>query len=296
MPEASTNPLFKLENGMPTYVDRIGRVMQYDAETQLIRGTLSFSHDRLRALDPSYTGYTHIFVTRMPFYMEQIARGQVIDKYDDDAIAIARTHLLNLKTIIEMGSTSYSGTPDLSMNTSDVNLTNSVSYPVPLGSSFDGKQFTIRCLETRGEPLRHAIEYHISCITDPNRHITELGGALNKEGTGPLEPTIDNFTMSLMVVQTDQTMRNIQDISIWNSVLLPNIDRSNLDWNGDIDIVAPRDIQMMGVYLPDPHNAEVDKIAKTLLGKRLAYYKRFSEMNSKEIGSDRWLDTDYSFS
>lgn len=288
--DPNPNPLYALDsNEMPVYADRIQQPAVYDAESQLIRGTMSFSKDRLRELDPSYTGYTHIFVLRMPPFMTAVANGYQLENYEVDGVLLGQNHCKNLKAMIELGSTSYSGSPDLTLNTSEVNLGFSErSYPAPTFSQYDGKQFTIRCLETRGEPLRRACEYYINGISDANVKATMLNGALNQDRT-LMDPTLANYTFSLMIVQTDQTLLHIQDISLWNNVILTSIDRSNLDWeNGSIDIVQPKDLAFTGVYLPDSHNGIILERAKRLLGVRLAYYRRYSEMDSVWLGSDYW--------
>lgn len=283
------NPLFGLTKDVPTYAGRISQSSVYDVESQLIRGTMSFSRDKLRELDPSYTGYTHIFVLRMPLFMTQIANGNVLPGYSPNAIGEAQTHCKNLKALLEMGSTSYSGTPDLTLNTAEVNTGFSErSYPAPTFSAYDGKTFTIRCLETRGEPLRRALEYYINGISDANVKATMLHGALNSDGT-LMEPTLPNYTFAIMVVQTDQTLRNIQDISLWNSVIITSAQRSQLDWeNGSIDIVQPMDVQMTGVYMPDAHNSYIDNLALKLLGTRLKFYKRYQDMSETDIGTNTW--------
>lgn len=283
------NPLFGLTKDVPTYAGRISQSSVYDVESQLIRGTMSFSRDKLRELDPSYTGYTHIFVLRMPLFMTQIANGNVLPGYSPNAIGEAQTHCKNLKALLEMGSTSYSGTPDLTLNTAEVNTGFSErSYPAPTFSAYDGKTFTIRCLETRGEPLRRALEYYINGISDANVKATMLHGALNSDGT-LMEPTLPNYTFAIMVVQTDQTLRNIQDISLWNSVIITSAERSQLDWeNGSIDIVQPMDVQMTGVYMPDAHNSYIDNLALKLLGTRLKFYKRYQDMSETDIGTNTW--------
>ena len=288
--DPNPNPLYALDsNEMPVYADRIQQPAVYDAESQLIRGTMSFSKDRLRELDPSYTGYTHIFVLRMPPFMTAVANGYQLPNYEVDGVLLGQNHCKNLKAMIELGSTSYSGTPDLTLNTSEVNVGFSErSYPAPTFSQYDGKQFTIRCLETRGEPLRRACEYYINGISDANVKATMLNGALNQDRT-LMDPTLANYTFSLMIVQTDQTLLHIQDISLWNNVVLTSIDRSNLDWeNGTIDIVQSKDLSFTGCYIPETNNRIVFDRAKRLLGVRLAYYRRFSEMDETWLGSNYW--------
>jgi hypothetical protein len=291
--EMNPNPLYALDNnGALTLGSRISQSMPYDAESQLIRGTMSFSKDRLRELDPSYTGYSHIFVLRMPAFMTAIANGNVISGYASDSVAIAQMHCKNLKALLELGSTSYSGTPDLELNTTNVNTGFAErNYAAPLTSAYEATTFQINCLETRGEPLRRALEYYINGISDANVKATMLHGALNADGT-LMDPSLPNYTFAIMVVQTDQTMLRIQDISLWNSCIATTVSRSDLDWtNGDINIAEPKTVQFSGVYMPDSNNASVVYKAKQLLGQRMQYYKRFKDMTDKEIGTPTWQVT-----
>lgn len=291
--EMNPNPLYALDNnGALTLGSRISQSMPYDAESQLIRGTMSFSKDRLRELDPSYTGYSHIFVLRMPAFMTAIANGNVISGYDPDSVAVAQMHCKNLKALLELGSTSYSGTPDLELNTTNVNTGFAErNYAAPLTSAYEATTFQINCLETRGEPLRRALEYYINGISDANVKATMLHGALNADGT-LMDPSLPNYTFAIMVVQTDQTMLRIQDISLWNSCIATTVSRSDLDWtNGDINIAEPKTVQFSGVYMPDSNNASVVYKAKQLLGQRMQYYKRFKDMTDKEIGTPTWQVT-----
>lgn len=292
--DPNPNPLYGLNsNGQPNYVHRVKPSTDYGVESQLIRGTMSFSKEKLRELDPSYTGHTHIFVLRMPPFMEAIAQGRQLEGYEPNGVETARKHINNLKTLLELGSTSYSGTPDLVMNSSEVNTGWSErSYPAPTSSAYDGKNFTIRCLETRGEPLRRSVEYYISGVTDPNMKTATLHGALNMDASATnslMEPTLPNITFSLMIVQTDQTLLGIQDISVWNSCTIQNIDRSNLDWeNGNIDIIQPKDIAFTGVYLPDSENQYLYETASKLLGIRMRYYRRYRDMTGEDLAANSW--------
>ncbi|MDE6040653.1 MAG: hypothetical protein K2F99_03650, partial [Muribaculaceae bacterium] len=104
-----------------------------------------------------------------------------------------------------------------------------------------------------------------------------------------LEPTLANYTWTFMIVQTDQTMLTIQDISLWNSCIITEAPRENLDWtNGEVDIVQPRSISFQGVYMPDCRNKYLKAMAEQLLYRRLRYYKRYRDMGSLEIGTKEW--------
>ena len=148
-----------------------------DIASQIVRGTMTFNKEKLRQLDPSYSGYTHISVLSMPDFMAALARGDIIGTSEE----VKRTrkaalyHYRNLKALIEMGSTSYQGTPDLTLQTDDVNVGwSEKNFAVPTTSSYDGTQFTITCIETYGEPLRRAVEFYIHGVADPNAKYQHL--------------------------------------------------------------------------------------------------------------------------
>lgn len=305
-----TDPALADYHGL-TYGSRIALQEEYDYRTQLIRGTMAFSKEKLRELDPSYTGYSHIFVLRLPPFMVNVADGYYIEGYDSQSTynniqkknektlsagyynmqKMAQNSCNAFKTLIEMGSTSYNGTPELTLNMTEVNTGFSErSYPAPTYAAYDGKNFTIRCLETRGEPLRRAAEFYINGVSDANLKATTMYGAIDRSGAAKLlEPTLSNYTFTIMVVQTDQTLLRIQDISLWNSCVLTGIQRSQLDWdNGTIDIVQPLDLQFNGVYMPDTHNAYLDDLALKLLAQRMRFYKRYTEMDKIDLGADAW--------
>lgn len=296
-----SNPLYAVNaNGQPTYIRHLSNIENaprdtggtiqhhvYDIETQLLRGTMAFSKSKLQELDPSYIGYTHIFCVRVPPILTQVARGYQVPGFDVQQRG--RRHCIALKTFFEMGCTSYSGTPDLTLNSSQVSIgwADRV-YAAPTTAEYGSTSFTMNVLECRGDPLRKGIEYWISGVSDPNVKAAMMNGATDEYGQ-LLEPTLANFTWAFMVVQTDQTLLTIQDISLWNNCLIGGVDRSNLDWeNGTVDIVQPRSIQFTGVYMPDTENPYMQKMAERLLGMRLKYYKRYRDMGETEIGTKEW--------
>lgn len=298
-PGENPNPLYKVNaSNVPNYVTHMDTMnsYMYDVESQILRGTMSFSKDKLQELDPSYTGYTHVFVLRIPPILTQPANGHQIAGFEDNQRVRAQRHCQNLKALFEMGCTSYSGTPDLTLNTSEVSIGWSErSYPAPTTSAYDAKQFTLKCLECRGEPLRRGIEYYTSGVTDPNVKAAMMNGALRDDGS-LLEPTLSNFTWTFMIIQTDQTLLNIQDISLWNSCIITGIERSNLDWeNGTVDIIQPKDVNFVGVYMPDSRNKYLMAMAEKLLGSRLKYYKRYMDMSYHDIGAHQWQSPGHAY-
>lgn len=233
------------------------------AKSQIIRGTMSFSREKLNEIDPSYTGYTQIFVLDMPRFLS-----------DSKSPAESKMHAENLKAILEFASTSYNGTPDLAINTSEVNVGyGDRNVAVPLLAAYDSTSFTIKCLETRTEPLRHAVEHYVTGLSDPYAKYTHLHGS-------ELEPTLENITMKIMVVQTDQTLNKIQDISLWQAAFPTGVQRDQLNWDqGNVEIVQAQDVQFRGVHFADvAKNNDLFAKAKALLTTRLTYYKKLSDI------------------
>lgn len=269
-----------------------------DIASQIVRGTMTFNKEKLRQLDPSYSGYTHIFVLSMPDFMAALARGDIIGTSEE----VKRTrkaalyHYRNLKALIEMGSTSYQGTPDLTLQTDDVNVGwSEKNFAVPTTSSYDGTQFTITCIETYGEPLRRAVEFYIHGVADPNakyQHLHNAGVRVgNSSSLTPMQPSLANITFSIMVVQTDQTLHNIQNIDIWNNCMFTTVSRSHMDWTlGEVSTVQPQALQCRGIYLPYTESDKVKEFAKTALEKRLHYYKRLDDMSYSDLGYKYWTD------
>lgn len=259
--------------------------------SQLVRGTLTFSKQRLKELDPSYTGYTHIFVLRMPDFMKEVARGNVVEGFGgSEQSQIAKYHCDNLKAMLELASTSYQGSPELTMNTADVNVGwSEKNYAVPTYSQFDATQFTITVLETRREPLRRALEYYISGMSDPNAKITHLHGAKDPTTGDLMVPSLSNTTFAFMIVQTDNTLLRIQDISIWTNCIPTNVNRDQLNWtNGEVDIVQPQSVSFRGIYLPHSNSMAIHKKARELMAVRSMYYKRIDELTETDYGAKDW--------
>ena len=305
------NTIFSVgSDGLPTYIRNMptavpGTTIEYQRyetpssaeevqeglKSQLVRGTLTFSKDRLKELDPSYTGYTQIFVLRMPEFMKAVKDGYVIDGFAGDSqIQVAKYHYNNLKAMLELASTSYQGTPELTLNTADINVGwSEKNYAVATYSAYDSTSFTIRVLETRREPLRRALEYYISGMADPNAKITHLHGAMDRATGELMEPSLSNTTFAFMMVQTDQTLRNIQDISIWTNCIPTTVPRDQLNWTlGEVDAVQPQDIQFRGIYLPHSQSSAIHTKARELMAIRAQYYKRIDELTQKDYGADDW--------
>lgn len=226
----------------------------------ILRGTISFGRDKLKAITPAYTGFTHIFL------IKGIRALESYELIDANFKAEAQIHAKHFKFFLEHASLSYDGTPDLQLGMSDVPTGyQDRSIGVPTSATYDSNQFSIQMIETYGEPLRRCFEFIIQLIFDPTGKYVHLFGS-------SLEPVTENLTFELMVVTTDQTLKRITDITVWEACTATGIDRSNLNWEqGNIETIQPKTVQFRGV--PRPNAWDMFDTAKTLMTSRLNLYK-----------------------
>jgi hypothetical protein len=219
----------------------------------LLRGTLNLSRAELAKYAPQYTGQTQIFVVKNVRFMEE-------------GDATAKKHASNLKNLLEFCSLSYSGTPDLSAEDATVETGfSNVEISVPTGSKYDGTSFSIRVLEQDTEVLRHALEFYQNGVFDSYGNYVHMQGSL-------LAFSPENYTMELVIVQLDPTLKKIQDISMWQAVRPKPVDRDNLNWQqGQIEVVQPKDVQFTGRYIANA-DAYLSQIQE-LVDRRITMYK-----------------------
>lgn len=244
---------------------------------KMLRGSFSANKASLGRWDPSFQGYSHIFLLSLPEFMsDTVTSVYAAGATGHEKIAEAKTHGKNLKTLINYGSIGYSGTPDLTLNTTELNSGNPTgNVSIPTFAQFDGNQFTVKIQESRGEPLRHLVEFWITAISDPKSPYSHMHGLAKGAAAGAtavaIEPKLENITAEILVVQTDQTFKNIQNYDLWQAVFPTSMPRSDLDWDAtSIDVMQPKDIQFKGIYVPKPVDL-LDKV-KTLMDAR---YKRY---------------------
>jgi len=231
------------------------------ADGPIIRGTKSFSAEDLKRYDPQYTGYTEIFVLKLPKIMET-------NKIEDIV-----QHSRNLKTLIEHCSTSYSGEPEISPEQAQIQMgSQDQQLNVHTVTNVEGSSFSINCLETIHEPLRHAVEKYLTMIGDPyTKHAPAFADM-------DMEKVLENYAMVICIVQMDPTLKTIENITIWEAVTITGaIDRDNLNYNaGDIEIVQPKAIQFGGIARVNATHY-LDKV-EPLLEERLSMYKTWTDI------------------
>jgi hypothetical protein len=228
--------------------------------SNMLRGTINLSAAELHKFAPQYTGHTQIFMKTNIKYLEEMTGPNA---------TIARQHAMNLRNLIEYCSLSYSGTPDLDTEEGNIEM-GGLQLPVPTKTGYTGNSFSIRILEQFTEPLRHAVEFYRSGLMDPYGDFSHMHGS-------KLTLTPENYTAEIVIVQLDPKYDYIQDISLWQAVSFKPVSRDNIDWTqGDINIVAPKDLQCSGRYIANAHSLE--SWVQAPLNRRLSFLKQSKEL------------------
>jgi hypothetical protein len=227
-------------------------------DASLIRGTFSLSRDKLKEFAPHYTGQTQIFVLKNIKYME-------------DSIGEGKIHADNLKILLEYGSLSYSGTPDMTLNTNTIETgVEGRQIEVATTTTIDGQSFSIRVFEKKDEPLRRALEYYARGLSDHLQPWSHMHGS-------ELDFAPENYTMEILIVHLNPKLDKIQQIDLWQNAIPKPVDRDNLNWQqGQIEVLQPKDVQFTGNYYPDAD--QLFEKAKALVNGRLALYKKSTEV------------------
>jgi hypothetical protein len=224
-------------------------------------GVPNLNADQLKNFDPSYTGHVHIFVIKVPL---------ILTSYDTK---YGTKHGANFKAILERLSTSFTGIPELTLNS--VEQTHGFAdrkIPHPTFSEFNFDQATIRTLEFKGLPVFNAIRTWIELISDPVSKIQDYKG-LAADMVGGF--SIANHTCSFIVVNSDPTHTKIEGRAHYITAAFPvNQAMENFNWNaGEIGIVEGHDIALKGVLRYGP---VIDDRAQELLDNRKTIINYYS--------------------
>jgi hypothetical protein len=231
-------------------------------------GVPNLSKDQLKNFDPTYTGYVHIFVVRVP---------EVLTKHD---LLFGTSHGKNFKAIFERTSTSFSGLPELTVNYQDQVhgfADRKVPHATTIESNFD--TMTMRCLEFKNLPVYNMIQEWLYLVGgDESTKIKDYKGMASAIPGGY---SLENHTASFIVCNSNPEMTDIQGRAHYITAAMPtNLPREIYHLNaGEIGIVEGHDIAMKGVLKYGP---EISTKALTMLTERktvINYYAGASIRN-----------------
>lgn len=154
----------------------------------LFTGGANVKHNALKQYDPFKSGYSRIFLTLMPRFMDKQFP----------------TETRNFRHIVEYGFVGIDGIGNVSLEFEQ--MTGGYTgrqIDVPVMSKDETTEITIKVYEFSGSPVREFLELWITGVVDPYTGFAHYHGAM--EGATGLAHSQHNHTMEAFYVVTDPT-------------------------------------------------------------------------------------------
>ena len=188
---------------------------------RLMRGVPDFGS--LVQFNPYEKGYAAFIICQMPKFLELLAK---CDTNYNKLIS-------NWAHIIEYEFKSFDGLDDITADTiqlgDDLNSINVISKVNMQSAS----EFSLTYNEKSGSPLTKFARLYLTGIKDPRTQVKTYHGLIH---SGQMEPGFENEVFTFLFINTDNTMREVE-----NAVLLIGCQLNSADLNmynytkGDID-------------------------------------------------------------
>lgn len=187
---------------------------------RLMRGVPDFGS--LVQFNPYETGYAAFIICQMPKFLELLA------KYDQNYNKL----ISNWAHIIEYEFKSFDGLEDLTADTiqlgDDLNNINVISKVNMQAAS----EFSLTYDEKSGSPLTKFAKLYLTGIKDPRTQVKTYHGLIH---SNKMEPGFENEVFTFLFINTDNTMREVENAVLLIGCQLNSAQMSNYEYTkGDI--------------------------------------------------------------
>lgn len=232
----------------------------------LWQGGLDISTKNIDQLDPLRGGYSRIFITRMPRFME------VLD------LDCAK----RFKHLIELGFVGLDGIANTTLDTEE--LTGGYAgnkFQVPSIVKDETDSITIKVYEMSGSPIREFVDTWITGISDPLSGLSHYHGAISES----CEFKASNHIMEMFYVVTDPTGNAIEYACMLCNMIPKEINKQHFNYEPASHAAVQLDLPFTATRYESP---QINEICAALLNKYkiLVDYLDFnSGYTTQQIGS-----------
>lgn len=211
----------------------------------LFLGGVNVKNAALSQWDPLRTGYTRIFITKLPVFMETMFP------------ALSK----NFRHILEYGFMKVEGLGNIQAEFDQVTGGyNGEGFDVMTNVKDDTNEITITVLEFSGSPVREYLELWISGVMDIKAGIGHYHGAIDK--SVPYQQA--NHTMEMFIVNTGPTGRSedIEHCDFIANMMPKNIKLDQFNYNSGEHPIVSVDIPFTAVRYK---SWQINEVGKRLL-------------------------------
>lgn len=131
----------------------------------------------------------------------------------------------SFKNLTEKGHTTFDGIGNLTLETAEIQGgLNGRAIVMPSISREDSNTFSIQVYEMKGQPIKEALNWWITGISDPETAYRHYHGLI---ASGALESKPSNHTAELMYIQTDETGLKVEYCCYWTNVFPTTVDKAS---------------------------------------------------------------------
>lgn len=215
------------------------------SQYSLFVGGLDVSVKNIDQLDPLRGGFSRIFITRLPRFME----------IQDLDVSKRFKHLL------ELGFVGVDGIGNTTMETEDITGGYAGNkFQIPTIVRDETEQITIKVYEFSGSPIREYIDTWMTGIFDPLTGLAHYHGVISET----CEYKASNHVMEMFYVATDPTGINIEYACMISNMMPKEVAKGHFNFEPGSHPAVQIDLPFTATRYESP---QINEIAAALLDK-----------------------------
>lgn len=215
------------------------------SEYGLWMGGLDISLKNIDQFDPLRTGYTRIFITRLPRFMEEM---------DGDAAK-------RFKHVVEMGFTKIDPIADTTGDFEDITGGYvGAKFQVPSIVKDETDSITISVYEMSGSPIREFIDTWLTGISDPLSGLSHYHGMISDD----IPFKASNHVMEMIYVSTDPTGNDVEYCAMYANMMPKNVKKGHFSHDSGQHPAVSVDLEFTATRYESP---QINEIGMALLTK-----------------------------
>lgn len=214
----------------------------------LFMGGLNTKHNSLEQYSPLKTGYSRIFITKLPVFMDLIAPGLT----------------KRFKHMMEYGFIGVDGIQGSTMDFEQLTGGYSgKSFDTAVNNKDETNEITVKLYEFSGSPLREYIDLWSTGILDPHTGLGHYHGAIED---GKTRYSQHNHTMEMFYVNTDETGRSdsIEYACLLTNMMPKEVKKDHFNYEAGQHNLTQIDITFTAVKY---ESAQINEVAIALISK-----------------------------
>lgn len=227
-----------------------GNIREFDqnmTKYSLFIGGLNAKHDALKQYSPLTTGYTRLFMTKMPRFMELMYPNKT----------------RQFRHLIEYGYVSVDGIQNTNLDFAQITGGYAgLSMDVATTAKDETNEITVKVYEFSGSPVREYLDLWITGIADHKTGLAHYHGALDHG----IRFAQHNHTGEMFIVNTDATGRHdgVEYVAFLANMMPKTVKKDHFNYQSGTHEIVEIDVVFTCVKY---ESSDINDIGRALIGK-----------------------------